>query len=200
MTTAECRSLDIRKLPRPGTWTPAADVHEDCVIVDGVVLATEKIAQRPGGYRRWFRCPIDPTHRAAILYWQNHAWGCRRHPRLIYHSTLQGLRDNARDKAQAIRVKLGGSPDLAAVFPPRPRGMLRRIYAALLAKAMAAEQTARAGIAATLNRWLERRGVPPGSGVAGVETASMMCASARHVERLTGGSRQCPKQAAQREV
>jgi hypothetical protein len=88
-----------------------------------------------GGSRPWFRCPASGCgQRVAILY-GGEIFACRHCHRLAYQSQREAPHGRALSQAQAIRVKLGGSPSLAEPFPPKPKGMHRRTYERLHAKA-----------------------------------------------------------------
>jgi hypothetical protein len=81
-----------------------------------------------GGRRPWFICPSCGRGRAAILYRVDGAFACRRCQRLLYQTQcLRGDRRALR-RAQFIRIRLGGTSNIASEFPPRPKGMHRRTY------------------------------------------------------------------------
>lgn len=74
-----------------------------------------------GGERPWALCPRCSA-RVAVLYGGGRFY-CRKCHRLAYASTRLSSTDRGIRKAQAIRVRLGGSPDLSKPFPRRPKGM-----------------------------------------------------------------------------
>ena len=101
-----------------------------------------------GGRRPWFVCSVRADgrycgRRVAVLYAAGELFACRCCYRLVYDSQQSPLFRNIR-RAQKIRMRLGGNPDLLAPFPERPRGMYRRTYLRLRERAEAAEGTAAA--------------------------------------------------------
>lgn len=95
---------------------------------------------RPYGGRQWYAlCPT--TRRRASVLWMppgangfasRHAWGRR----VAYGSQFLGPCERAFDAAQDIRWRLGGRDWLSLDDPPppRPKGMRRRTYDALMAR------------------------------------------------------------------
>ena len=74
-----------------------------------------------GGERVWFLCPgRDCSRRVAVLYGGS-IFACRRCYQLAYDSQREAPHSRALGRAQAIRVKLGGSP--VGDFPDKPKGM-----------------------------------------------------------------------------
>jgi hypothetical protein len=87
-----------------------------------------------GGRRAWFLCPaIGCRRRVAILYGGS-IFACRHCYHLAYDSQRDQAHDRTLTRAQAIRIKLGGSPGLAQPFPPKPKGVHWRTYERLRAK------------------------------------------------------------------
>ena len=87
-----------------------------------------------GGARPWFLCPRECCgHRVAILY-AGGTIACRHCRNLAYPSQQESQRKRTLRRAQAIRIKLGGSASLAEPFPPRPKGMHRRTYQRLFSQ------------------------------------------------------------------
>lgn len=87
-----------------------------------------------GGWRVWFRCPaVGCSRRVAILYGGS-VFACRHCYQLAYDSQREARHNRALMRAQAIRVKLGGSPGVEQPFPPKPKGMHWRTYDGLRAK------------------------------------------------------------------
>ena len=85
------------------------------------------------GWRPWFHCPVAAHgvscgRRVAILYGAGKYFACRHCYRLAYPSTREDAPSRALTKAQAIRVRLGGTANMLAPFPPRPKGMHWRTY------------------------------------------------------------------------
>jgi hypothetical protein len=83
-----------------------------------------------GGWRPYFLCPNRQCgRRVAILYGgYGRYFLCRRCQNLGYASQRLDPLTRQRRKAQKIRLRLGGTTDLAADFPPRPRGMHWQTY------------------------------------------------------------------------
>jgi hypothetical protein len=95
-----------------------------------------------GGVRPWFLCPVycDSRYcgrRAAILYCAGDLFACRRCYRLLYASQQQTPLHRALEQARKIRTRLGGSADLLEPFPAKPKGMHRRTFQRLRARAEA---------------------------------------------------------------
>ena len=94
-----------------------------------------------GGGRAWFLCPNRSCgRRVAILYSPDRvAFGCRHCLQLAYDSQQESTWHRRLHRAQAIRMKLGGSPSLADPFPTKPKGMHWRTYRRLYSKALLCE-------------------------------------------------------------
>ncbi len=92
-----------------------------------------------GGSRAWFLCPVRGCGRRVAILYGGTIFACRQCHHLVYQSQRQTLADRALARAQAIRVKLGGSACMADDFPPRPKGMHRRTYLRLVDAADKAE-------------------------------------------------------------
>ena len=99
-----------------------------------------------GGTRWWFACPLwrNGTHcgaRVQKLYLPPGArqFGCRTCYHLIYYSRRQNAEQRALNKAQDIRVMLGGTRSILEPFPDRPKGMRQRTYERLRERALQAE-------------------------------------------------------------
>jgi hypothetical protein len=73
-----------------------------------------------------------------VLYLGGELFACRSCHRLVYESQQSPLFRNIR-RAQKIRMRLGGNPDLLAPISERPREMHPRTYLRLRKKAEAAE-------------------------------------------------------------
>lgn len=81
-----------------------------------------------GGERRWFICPASQcSRRVAILYLAG-LFVCRDCLHLSYESQREQPYGRALRRAQAIRMKLGGSSSMAEDFPDKPKGMHWRTY------------------------------------------------------------------------
>ena len=96
-----------------------------------------------GGVRPWFICSVycDGRYcgrRAAVLYGGGELFACRQCYGLAYASQQQTPLHRGLHKARKIRMRLGGSADLLEPFPARPKGMHRRTFQRLRARAEAA--------------------------------------------------------------
>ena len=77
----------------------------------------------------------------ATLYLRDAAvFACRHCCGLAYASQQEIPRHRAISRAQKARIRLGGSANLTAPFPARPRGMHRMTYYRLLDGAMTAQE------------------------------------------------------------
>ncbi len=104
--------------------------------------ATGLTACHFGGQRPWFVCPVYCNgrycgRRAAILYGAGELFACRRCYGLSYASQQQTALHRGLGQARKIRMRLGGSADLLEPFPQKPRGMHRRTFLRLRARAAA---------------------------------------------------------------
>jgi hypothetical protein len=89
-----------------------------------------------GGQQAYFACPGLPyrracNRRAIKLYLHNDQYVCRRCARLANAVENEDKIGRAQLSASKIRRRVGGGPDLAAAFPPRPPRMWRSTYARL---------------------------------------------------------------------
>jgi hypothetical protein len=96
-----------------------------------------------GGVRPWFVCPAycNGRHcgrRAAILYCAGELFACRWCYGLSYASQQQTPLDRRLEQARKIRMRLGGGVDLLEPLPGKPKGMHRRTFLRLQARAEAA--------------------------------------------------------------
>jgi hypothetical protein len=96
-----------------------------------------------GGVRPWFVCSAYCnghycSRRAAILYCAGELFACRRCYGLPYASQQETPLHRHLEQARKIRMRLGGSADLLEPFPARPKGMHRRTFQRLRARAEAA--------------------------------------------------------------
>jgi hypothetical protein len=100
-----------------------------------------------GGRRPWFICSVYSGgrycgRRVALLYGAGELFACRRCYGLAYESQHEALHHRGLGKAQKIRMKLGGSPNMIESFPEKPKGMHRKRYAQLRTRHDAATQRA----------------------------------------------------------
>ncbi len=113
--THELTSFSIQDWTRGQRWgdAVAGDVEMDWTRLPS------------GGKRPWFLCP-SCGRRCAVLYSLGSRIICRKCGRLSYESQYEPRHFRALRKAQKIRVRLGGSANMAEPFPSRPRYMTRR--------------------------------------------------------------------------
>jgi hypothetical protein len=98
-----------------------------------------------GGQRPWFLCPgvVNGrvcTRRVAILYGAGRYFLCRHCYDLVYEVQREDRATRLIARAQKIRRRLGGQASLLEPFPPKPKGMHWRTYAALYVKTRCAEE------------------------------------------------------------
>jgi hypothetical protein len=94
-----------------------------------------------GGLRWWFLCPAmvkgqacRPRVRKLYLAPGQHYFACRHCCELCYRSQSEDAWTRALSKAQAIRVRLGGSAAIHKPFPPKPKRMAWKTYRLLRAR------------------------------------------------------------------
>jgi hypothetical protein len=112
---------------------------------------------RFGGARPYFVCPgvvngIVCGRRITKLYGAGTYFLCRHCYRLAYASQREDRYDRALRRANNIRVRLGGEPGTAALFPARPKGMRHETYERLQTAVFNAEILAEEQIAVLLAR------------------------------------------------
>lgn len=90
-----------------------------------------------GGRRPWLVCPWCSRRRLELF---RPALWCRECLRLGYWSRRVNWIERRRWKAEQIRERLGGTPDLSRPFPRRPRGMHRRTFTKLCQEGRALEK------------------------------------------------------------
>jgi len=79
-----------------------------------------------GGMRAWFQCPGRGCYRRVAVLYGGGIFACRHCYQLAYESQHETAHSRALGRAQAIRVKLGGTP--GGEFPDKPKGMHWRTY------------------------------------------------------------------------
>jgi hypothetical protein len=84
---------------------------------------------RFGGRRPYFCCTAY-ERRVTKLYRVERFWRCRHCARLLYPTQRKTALERARDRAQALRVRLNSTGQHVCAFdlPPKPKGMWRRTY------------------------------------------------------------------------
>jgi hypothetical protein len=82
-----------------------------------------------GGFRAWFRCSGCGRQCGRLFLWRANLV-CRRCARVRYPSQVAPQPPHAKKvaRAQAIRTRLGGTPELWGRVPSRPKGMHHRTY------------------------------------------------------------------------
>ena len=112
---------------------------------------------RFGGARAYFVCPgivngIACERRVTKLYGAGTYFLCRHCYRLAYASQREDRYDRALRRANNIRMRLGGEPGTASLFPKRPRGMHQRTYHRLQSEVLDAEMLAEERLVIFLER------------------------------------------------
>ena len=106
-----------------------------------------------GGERPWFVCPgAGCGRRVAILYGPGRYFLCRHCYDLVYESQRENQMHRALRRAQAIRERPGGSPNMTKPFPDRPKGMHWKTYEGLWLEHHEAEMKQLIG----MREWLDR--------------------------------------------
>ena len=174
----DCPAIDVRDprhrelVDRPASWIswrwhrgskPLCKIdmvcHPDHVALTDVTEQTRpqttliSLTRTPchyGGSRAWFECP-DCSRPCARLYFHRSSFRCRKCHGLRYRSQLDARVERPRLIAQRIRRSLGGSANLALVFPPKPPRMRWRTYYRVREKGERYE----ARYYATLAAWVE---------------------------------------------
>jgi hypothetical protein len=106
-----------------------------------------------GGERPWFTCPgAGCDRRVAVLYGLGKYFLCRHCYDLVYESQRENEMHRALRRAQAIRERLGGSPNMTKPFPEKPKGMPWETYDRLWWEHYEAEMTQLVG----MREWLDK--------------------------------------------
>ena|ERR1017187_9164023 len=92
-----------------------------------------------GGRRPWFLCPARGCGRRVAVLYGGGIFACRQCHQLVYESQREQPHYRALRRAQSIRVKLGGSPNMSEPFPAKPKGMHWRTYEQLILAAEGAD-------------------------------------------------------------
>jgi|SRR5665213_197915 len=110
-----------------------------------------------GGERPWFTCSVHANgiycgRRVTKLYIDGRLFACRKCYGLAYESQLEPLRHRGLGKAQKLRKRMGGSPNMLEDFPDKPKGMRWRTYDRLRAAYDVAEARSLLGLTRSLDR------------------------------------------------
>jgi hypothetical protein len=105
-----------------------------------------------GGLRPWFLCPARGCGRRVAILYGGGIFVCRHCLRLAYETQRDQPFERALSRAQAIRMKLGGSGSMADPFPDKPKGMHWRIYERLREEHDRASEFSFRGMAQFLDR------------------------------------------------
>jgi hypothetical protein len=107
-----------------------------------------------GGERPWFVCPgAGCGRRVAVLYGPGRYFLCRYCYDLVYESQRENEMHRALRRAQAIRERLGGNPNMTKPFPERPKGMHHETYWRLREEHNEAEMAQ----LVAMREWLEKK-------------------------------------------
>ena len=135
----------LRYRYRSGQGSEWEDVQEP--------VSLEWTACNFGGHRPWFVCPgAGCGRRVAVLYGPGRYFLCRHCWDLVYESQRDNVMYRALHKSQAIRERLGGSANMTAPFPERPKGMHHETYWRLREEHDEAEMEQLAG----MREWLDK--------------------------------------------
>ena len=115
-----------------------------------------------GGERIWFSCPGRGCSRRVAVLYGGSIFACRHCYQLAYDSQRETSHSRALSRAQAIRVKLGGTP--AGDFPDKPKGMHWETYNRLCTEYEEAESR-------SWPPWLIRQILQPESLTAGYDAS-----------------------------
>ena len=114
-----------------------------------------------GGTRPYFICPgvvnsVTCGRRVAKLHGPGRYFLCRHCYRLAHASQSEGQWDRTLRRANKIKQRLGGESGMAALFPPKPKGMWWRTYERLRDECFDAEMHADEAFAAHAAQLLAR--------------------------------------------
>jgi hypothetical protein len=99
----------------------------DHLCIRGQVIDLARTPCRFGGHRSWFRCACG-RHVSTLYSPNGRPWACRHCYRLTYATRQASPLDRHLLRAQRIRRRLGGSPNMLEDFPSKPKGMHWRRY------------------------------------------------------------------------
>jgi hypothetical protein len=128
------------------------------------ITETVRIARVPcrfGGTRPYFICPgvvnnVSCGRRVAKLHGSGRYFLCRHCYRLAHASQSEGEWGRASRRANKIRMRLGGEPGMASLFPARPKGMWHRTYTRLREESFDAEMCVDEAFSIVAERFLAR--------------------------------------------
>ena len=109
--------LDYRSRDRGGEWEP---------IRDRIPLSFT--TPNYGGERAWFVCPS--CYKRKRVLWGRKYYRCAKCYGMTHDSQYEDRASRLLDRAQKIKVKLGGHASCLELFPPKPKGMHWRTYEA----------------------------------------------------------------------
>lgn len=177
-TTSDYDRVDVRHWQREGWLVPAQSfIWQSWVVTVGPSdrdAASDRVSFRPrnhgaehsirlewtpcnyGGSRVWFLCPREGCGRRVAILYEGRQLGCRNCLALVYCSQREPAKYRPLNRAQAIRMKIGGSADMTEPFPARPKGMHLRTYRRLHLKAQVFEAIFLAGLVALVKRFEEK--------------------------------------------
>lgn len=92
-----------------------------------------------GGERPWFICPGTRCSRRVAKLYAGGYFICRHCLGLAYESQREAPEYRLMRRERKIRMRLGGSSDLAASYPDKPKGMHWTTYTRLYENAVEAE-------------------------------------------------------------
>ena len=112
---------------------------------------------RFGGNRPYFVCPgivngVACRRQVSKLYGAGLYFLCRHCYRLAYVSQREDGFDRPLNRANKVRMRLGGQPGMASPFPKKPKGMHRRTYDRLQDQVYEAEMHANEKLALVVAR------------------------------------------------
>jgi hypothetical protein len=138
---------------RRGSGNEWEDVHEP--------VSLDWTACNFVGARPWFICPgAGCGRRVALLYGLGRYVLCRHCYELVYESQRENEMTRALRRAQAIRERLGGSPNMTKPFPEKPGGMHWSTYARLFWEHHEAEMEQLLGMREWLDKFEKKVGYP----------------------------------------
>lgn len=105
-----------------GAHPPGADAWEQM----REMVLIERTSCNYGGTRPWFLCPL--CYGRAFKLYGGRRFLCRSCRGFAYTSQRESDMYRLLTRAQDIRIRLGGTGNTSAPFPPKPKGMHWRTY------------------------------------------------------------------------